>query len=217
MTRATATRLLCILLVLCGSARSAVAQDAPPISFRPFGEVAFEHFTAKDTFQSVFGSANGWFYGGGLQITLHDRIYVDLAVSQFKKDGDRVFRDSSGNVYNLGIPLTATLTPFELVGGYRFHPHGHAWLVPYVGAGPGWYRYRETSDFAQAGDNIDTRHVGVVAHAGAEFRIHRWVGLAADLQYTHVPDILGSSGLSAALGENDLGGIAGRFKIVIGK
>jgi len=206
-----------VLSVLWGGARSAAAQDAPPISFRPFGEVAFEHFAAKDTFESVLGSANGWFYGGGLQITIRDRFYVDLAGSHFKKDGDRVFRDSSGNVYNLGIPLTVTLTPFELVGGYRFHLHRHRWLVPYVGAGPGWYRYRETSGFAQAGDDIDTRHIGFVAHGGAEFRVHRWIGLAADVQYTHVPGILGTSGLSASLGENDLGGIAGRFKIVVGK
>ena len=209
----------CVLGVLCGCflAASARAQDAPPISFRPFGEVAFQRFTARDTFASVFDNSNGWFFGGGLQVTIRDRLYVDLGASQFKKNGDRVFRDASGNVYNLGIPLTVTITPLELVAGYRFHPRRHAWLVPYLGAGPGWYRYRESSAFAQAGDDVDTRHVGFAAHGGAEFRLHRWVGLAADVQYTHVPGILGSSGLSASVGENDLGGIAGRIRLVVGK
>jgi len=208
--------------VLCGLctltfAVPAHAQDAPAISLRPFAALAFERFTATDTFSSVFGKDTGWFYGGGLQVTFHDRIYVELSASRFREDGNRVFRDSSGRVFYLGIPLTATLTPLELVGGYRFHPDRYHWLVPYAGAGVGWYRYQETSPFANPGDDIDTRHAGFVAHGGAEFRVHRWMGLAADLQYTHVTGILGTAGISADVDETDLGGLAGRFTIVIGK
>jgi opacity protein-like surface antigen len=198
-------------------AASAHAQEAPLLSFRPFGDVSFQRFSATETFTSIFGSDTGWFYGGGLDVTVRDQFYIDLAASRFKKDGSRVFRDANGNVFNLGIPLTATITPLELVGGYRFHPHRFRWLVPYAGAGVGWYRYEETSAFASAGDDIDTRKPGFVAQGGAEFRVHRWIALAADLQYTHVPGILGDAGISADVGEKDLGGLAGRFKIVVGK
>jgi opacity protein-like surface antigen len=198
-------------------AASAAAQDAPPISFRPFADVSFQRFTATDTFTSVFGKDTGWFYGGGLEVAFRDRIYVDVSAARFKENGERVFRDSTGHVFDLGIPLTATITPLELVGGYRFHPHRVRWLVPYAGAGVGWYRYEETSSFAAAGDNVDTRKPGFVAQGGAEFRIHKWIGVAADVQYTRVTGILGSGGISADLGENDLGGVAGRIKIVVGK
>ncbi len=210
------TRILCGVFVLL-FATSADAQDAPLFSFRPFAEASFQRFAATQTFDAVFGKDTGWFYGGGLQVTIRDRIYVDLAASRFRKDGQRVFRDANGNVFDLGIPLTATLTPFELVGGYRFHPGRHRWLVPYAGAGVGWYQYQETAAFAQAGDNVDTRKPGFMAHAGAEFRVHKWVGLAADLQYTHVTDILGQGGISAEVGEKDLGGVAGRIRIIVGK
>jgi hypothetical protein len=208
--------------VLCGWLLAAfpaiaAAQDVPLLSFRPFADVSLQRFAATETFTSVFGDDTGWFYGGGLDVTVRDRFYIDLSASRFKRDGSRVFRDANGNVFNLDIPLTATITPLELVGGYRFHPRRFRWLIPYAGAGIGWYRYEETSTFAAAGDNIDTRKPGFVAQGGAEFRLHKWVGVAADLQYTHVPGILGDAGVSADVGEKDLGGLAGRFKIVVGK
>ena len=86
-----------------------------------------------------------------------------------------------------------------------------------VGAGLGSYGYRETSEFSDAGENVDTRHSGTVLNGGAEFRLHRWVGLGADVQYTHVPGILGLGGVSQQAGENDLGGVAVRVKLVVGR
>lgn len=214
-------RFLCALCVLCGGARSAYAQDAPKLSIRPFAEFTVERFSAQETFKAAFGQTAEPFYGGGVQVTFRDRFYGEVSASRFRKTGDRVFRDSSGEVFHLGIPVTATLTPIEVAGGYRFHPRRRgrriAWLVPYVGAGVGSYQYRETSAFADTGEDIDTRHTGFVAHGGAEFRVHRWVGLTADLQYTHVPGILGSGGISADTGETDLGGVAGRLRIVVGR
>jgi hypothetical protein len=56
-----------------------------------------------------------------------------------------------------------------------------------------------------------------VVNGGAEFRVHQWVGLSVDVQYTHVPGILGTSGVSQQAGETDLGGVAARFKVVVGR
>jgi hypothetical protein len=37
-----------------------------------------------------------------------------------------------------------------------------------------------------------------------------------DVQYTTVPGILGEGGISQELGEDDLGGVAVRFRFVLG-
>ena len=50
-----------------------------------------------------------------------------------------------------------------------------------------------------------------------EFRVQKWIGVAVDAQYTHVPGILGTGGVSKDAGETDLGGIAARFKVLIGR
>jgi hypothetical protein len=56
-----------------------------------------------------------------------------------------------------------------------------------------------------------------LAVGGVEIRLHRWVGVAVDAQYTHITGILGAGGVSKDAGESDLGGIAGRFKVLIGR
>ncbi|HZR23691.1 MAG TPA: hypothetical protein VFA59_08905 [Vicinamibacterales bacterium] len=203
-----------MLWVACGCFASPARAQ---MNVRVFGDAAEESFAAVQTFEAVFGQSMQPLFGGGVEVTLlSDRVFVDLGASQFKKTGDRVFRNGA-QVFHLGIPMHVTLTPLELTGGYRFHVRRHSWLVPYAGAGVGWYRYRETSDFATDDENVDTRHAGFVVHGGLEFRVHRWVGVGTELAFTHVPGILGAGGISQAVGENDLGGVAGRFRIVIGK
>ena len=64
---------------------------------------------------------------------------------------------------------------------------------------------------------MDAHHIGYLAAGGVEIRLHRWVGVAVDAQYTRVSGILGEGGVSKDAGESDLGGIAGRFKILIGR
>ena len=189
---------------------------APPISFRPFVVGTEESFAAIDTFDAGFGHTYGPFLGGGLQVVFRDRFYVELGASRFKQTGQRAFL-SGGQPFRVGIPLTATITPLEVTGGYRFRLRRLPRVRPYVGAGFGSYGYRETSEFSDAGENVDTRHSGTVLNGGAEFRLHRWVGLGADVQYTHVPGILGLGGVSQQAGENDLGGVAVRVKLVVGR
>jgi outer membrane protein W len=175
-----------------------------------------ESFAAINTFDAVFGRTYAPFFGGGLQVVFHDSLYVELGASRFKQTGQRAFR-SGGQNFRLGIPLTATITPFEVAGGYRFRLRRLPRVRPYVAAGFGSYAYTETSDFANADENVDVRHSGTVLNGGAEFRLHRWLGLGADVQYTHVLGILGQGGISQQAGENDLGGVAARFKLIVGR
>ncbi len=191
-----------------------IDDDEPAVAFRPFAMVAGESFSAKETFKAAFGQAFEPFFGGGLEVVLRDGVFVDATASRFRKTGQRAFR-ANGQNFPLGIPLTATLTPFEVTGGYRFHTSPR--VFPYAGAGVGTYGYRETSQFADMVENVDTRHVGYLAVGGVDFRVHRWVGIAGDVQYTHVPGILGAGGVSQAAGERDLGGLAVRLKVTVGR
>jgi outer membrane protein W len=205
-----------LLLIGLAIAAPAVAQDVPPLSIRPFVMATDQSFAAVDTLDAAFGKTSFPFFGGGVQVLANDRFFAEVGASRFRQNGERAFR-SGGQVFKLGIPLTATITPFEITGGYRFRLRQLPRVRPYVAAGLGSYGYTETSAFAEAGEDVDTRHSGFVLNGGAEFRLGRWVGLAADVQYSHVPGILGTAGVSQQAGETDLGGVAVRFKLVVGR
>jgi opacity protein-like surface antigen len=215
----TALPLLLVLLVSAPlsaqSRRSTTFSDDPPsVALRPFFVLAGESFAAKNTFDAAFGHSFEPLFGGGLEVVLRDGIYADVTLSRFSKTGQRAFR-ANNQTFELGIPLTATLTPIEVTGGYRFRTSPR--VFPYVGVGIGSYGYQETSNFADTGDDVHARHIGYLAAGGVDLRVHRWVGIAGEVQYTHVPGILGTGGISQAAGENDLGGVAVRVKVTVGR
>jgi len=216
------------LLLLAAAVPAAAQTTTAGLSLRPMVLVDQQLFAAMETFKAVFGQSSQTLWGGGLNVTHNDRIYVEVSASQFKKTGERAFVNN-GQAFRLGIPLTATVTPLEITGGLRFHPRGQrpprfsarrpapSRFVPYVGGGIGLYQYRETSGFSLPGEDVETRHAGAILEGGVEVRLHRWFGVAADVHYTHVPGILGAGGISKDEGEKDLGGIAGRFKVIVGR
>jgi outer membrane protein W len=197
-------------------AAPASAQGGPAISIRPFVMATDQSFAAIDTFDAAFGKTYFPFFGGGVQVVVNDGFFGELSASRFRQTGERAYL-SGGKAFKLGIPLTATITPVEVTGGYRFRLRNLPRVRPYASAGFGSYGYQETSSFSEAGEDVDTRHTGFVVNGGAEFRLHRWVGLAVDVQYSHVPGILGNGGVSQQAGESDLGGVAARFKLVVGR
>ncbi len=217
--------LLAALLIVLGTSSSLAAQTAGPVTIpplapdvavRPFVLVSAQRFAASETFKAVFGGAVQPIWGGGAQVALSNGLYGDIAISRFRKTGERVFR-LDGETFPLGIPLTATIMPIEITGGYRFGADWSGRFIPYVGAGLASYKYQETSDFAQAGDDVDQRGTGYLVVGGAEFRVHRWIVASADVQFTHVGGVLGKAGISQQVREDDLGGIAVRFRIMIGR
>ena len=190
------------------------AQDDPSISIRPYVFGSVQSFTAVDTFDAVFGRSYDPFYGGGVQAVVSGTYFVELSASRFRQTGQRAFI-SGGQKFRLGIPLTATIVPFEVTGGYRFHFSPR--VRPYVAAGVGTYQYKETSTFNDPAENVDVRHTGFVVNGGAEFRAHRWIGVGAEVEYSHVPGILGTGGVSQQAGESDLGGVSTRLKLIVGR
>ena len=208
---------LAIFGVVCGCLMlppPAAAQDAPALSIRPFVFGTIQSFTATDTFNAVFGQSYDPFFGGGVQVVIHDKFVVELGASRFKKTGQRAFV-SNGQSFRLGIPLTATIVPFEITGGYRFKLSPR--VRPYLAAGLGTYKYTETSQFNDTGEDVDVRHAGFVLNGGADFRLQTWISVGADVQYTRVTGIIGSAGVSQQAGEDDLGGVAARFKLIVGR
>ena len=218
-------RIFLLLTALVAIAAPAAAQPDPAISIRPFVDVTEQAFTAKNTFNAVFGQSMGPFIGAGVQVTFADQFYGEVSGSRFRRSGDRVFV-INGDVFHLGLPLSATLTPIEVTGGFRFRilrgGRPIAWVRPYVGAGIGWYAYQETCT-AQAAAcaaidaDYSAKHNGFVLNGGAEFRLHEWVGVSADVQYRRITGIIGQGGASQAFSESDLGGVGGRFRVIVGR
>jgi opacity protein-like surface antigen len=206
----------CAIFAMMTALPAAAQTDS--FALRPYGLITYQAFSAKTTFEATFGQSGQPFWGAGAQLILPKHIYVDVSASRFKKTGERAFFSQFG-VSHLQVAETLTITPFEIAGGYRFQLKGYPSIVPFAGAGVGWYTFTQKSDFSQPGEDVDTNHVGALLVGGVEFQVHRWIRLSGDVQYTHIPGILGTESLafSTAANETDLGGVAARFKFIVGR
>jgi hypothetical protein len=190
----------------------------PPDRFavRGYGMAGIHWFTASQTFKAVTDSGSGPVYGGGLRVHIPGGAYVDVGAWRYSADGERVFVATNREVFTLGIPATVTVTPLEVTAGWRF-PNLLGRVSPHIGVGYTSLAYEETGDFAQGGDDASERYGGYHVAAGAEVRLHRWVGLIAEGAFTSVKDGFGDAGASKAFGEDNLGGTSLRLKLVIGR
>jgi hypothetical protein len=201
--------------LLCPSAATAQGAGAAA-GVRGFADIGTMTFSASDSFESVLGSRSGTLFGGGAEVVLAGRVFAGFRLSRFQKAGERVFV-FEGETFELGIPTTVRISPVEVTGGYRFGAVGS--LVPYFGGGVGWHRYSEASDFAEDDENVAETFTGFHLLGGAEFRVARWIGVGGEAQWTTVPDALGENptGVSTDFGETNLGGVAFRLKVTIGR
>jgi rRNA processing protein Gar1 len=188
------------------------AAATPPIEAFVFGDIGSGSWLASDAFLAVLGSSRAPMVGGGLQVREGD-FYIEASVERFQKSGARVFV-SDGKVFNLGIADTVRIIPIAATFGYR---HAGRHLAPYVGGGIGTYLYKETSDFAESSENVSERFTSYHLLGGVEFTGLAWLRAAFEVEFTTVPNALGTSGASAALNEHNLGGVHGRVKIMVGR
>lgn len=217
--RCTARWMVCAALVSCTISQATVARAQQRTVIRGFGDVGATLFSASDSFDAVLGSSTGLFFGGGVEVVLPRRYFFNVRVSRFQKSGERVFVEG-GEVFPLGIDMKVGITPVEVTGGYRFQARGRTRnIIPYVGAGIGWHRYSETSDFADGSENVSETFTGFHALGGVEFRLSRLFAIGGEGQWTTVPDALGSetSSASEAFGETNLGGMAFRIRFTVGR
>jgi hypothetical protein len=186
--------------------------------FATFGSISFQ---AKNTFDAVLGAPSGPIFGGGGQVLLPSGIYVEVSASQFKRDGERVFVGPGNEVFRLGIPLNVTITPLEITGGFRFRNRSRVGVMSrvaaYGGAGYSSYRYQETSESADPGEDVNERFSGFHIVGGAEYQALRWVAIGGEVAWSSIADALGAGGASAAFAEDNLGGTTFRLKLSLGR
>lgn len=210
--KAVAARVLVSLCVVCAT----VAATPADAQVRGFADVGSTTFAATESFETILGTASGVTFGGGVEAVLPFNVFVNVRASRFRKTGERVFV-FEGERFGLGVPATITITPLLFTGGYRFD---RGWrVIPYGGGGIGRHAYEETSEFADGNENVKESFTGYHLLGGAEFRIHRWIGAAAEAQWATVPDALGTdpNGVSSQFDETDLGGVTFRVKVVVGR
>lgn len=209
-----------------GQVRPARAPGAPrTLRLRLSGHAGSTSFTARDSFEAILGKSNGAVYGGGAGVLIGRHLFVDVQVSRFSADGERVFVTDSLDVFPLGIPMTVTTTPVDVSVGWRFTPgaprpgrapagRGAARFrpVPFVGGGIGVLQYEEASEFAESGDDVSDSHTSYHVLGGLELPITRQIGASVDALYRWVPDGLGGGGVSAVYGDTDLGGFTFRVR-----
>jgi opacity protein-like surface antigen len=198
--------------------RPAPAPARQPLAVRAFGDLGISRFAAGDTFKATLGSSSGVFFGGGVELVLPQQWFVNLRVSHFGKSGERVFVQDD-EVFPLGIDMKVGITPIEVSAGYRFGAPGQSRkLIPYLGGGIGWHRYTETSEFADAAENVSETFTGYHVLGGAEYRLGRMFAIAGEAQWTTVPDALsGVSSAGDAFGESNLGGLGLRVRLIVGR
>lgn len=206
-------RRLLVVVILLGTSAAASAQGVDVKGYGMFGSMSF---TASESFEAVLGDSRGPIFGGGAEVGLPwGGLYVGVGAWRFSQEGERVFISGS-EVFPLGIPLTVEITPLELTGGWRFRNISSR-VVPYVGGGWSSYAYKETSEFADAGEDVDERFSGWHLLGGVEFKATRWLGVGGEVAYSSVPDALGVAGASEAFDETNLGGTSIRLKISVGR
>lgn len=202
------------------SARAAARGRVPP--FRPSGfsrngarafiTAGYGLFAARETFDAMFGAPGGPSYGVGAEVQASGGAFLSGSVDYFRLDGQRVFV-ADGEVYRLGVTDVVTILPVEVSGGYRAAA-GRA--APYVGAGIGRYFLRDVYETADAAARAFQSFTSVHVLVGVEWWAARHAGVAFEVQYSRVPHAL-NGGVGADLGEDDLGGLIARVKVVVGR
>lgn len=203
-----------------GSSPSPLFSIAPParhakLGIRVYGLFDFTTLTASKSYNAVLGSSHVKAFGGGADIVdVWKHAFVRVTVTHAAEKGERVFVDN-GQIFSLHIPITITWTPIELGGGWRFRPgySASSSITPYVGGAFVALGYKETSDFAQPGDDVSTYLAGAEGFAGVEFGLMKRLAVSGEAQYRTIPNALMAGGVSNDFNEKDAGGFTARILV----
>lgn len=211
--------LITLGLIIC-SVAPAAAQSPRSRSTRPsiglFGLFDYTSIASTESFDAVFGKHTTTAPGVGVDVVnLYKGVFVRIAGSQSTLKGERVVI-FNGQVFKLGIPLTAELTPLEFGGGWRFASRNPAArFAPYVGASAITLKYKETSSFADSGENADESYSGFGVFGGLDVRIVRQVFGGIEAQYRSIAFTPAANSAADSFKEKNLGGTVLRMRLGI--
>jgi hypothetical protein len=183
------------------------ASPRQPLGIRVFGDVDVDTLSAHNSFDAVLGTSRLTAFGGGAEVlNIWKGAFLRVALSHTSKGGDRAFV-ANGERVSLGVPITVSMTPVEIGGGWRF-AIGSSRVVPYVGAGALIQSYSEKSTFAGPGDNVSQTNTGYTAFGGVEVDLSKWFIVGGEADFRGIPNALGNGSVSQDFGETNLGGFA---------
>ena len=195
-------------------ARSVRSSSSSKPSIGLFGMFDYSTIASPKSFDAVFGKHTTTGPGAGIDVVnLWKGVFVRIDGSQSSLTGERVVV-FNGDVFKLGIPLTAKLTPLEFGAGWRFAGSGSK-IAPYVGASAISLKYKETSSFADSSENVDDTYNGFGAFGGVDVRITKQVFAGVEGQYRSIKITPGPNSAAASFNETDLGGIVLRVRLGI--
>lgn len=183
-------------------------------SLRGFGQLGSVRFAASESFRAVTGSSQGLLWGGGVQFALANGLFFQGSYERFHTVGERVLVFEN-QAFGLGVEDTVTVAPVQVTAGYRRALNRR--VVAYVGGGPGWYRFTETSEFAVQGEDVQETVLGYHVLGGLEYPVGSLVWLGGEAQWAAATGGLGAGGVSDVFDETDLGGFTVRFKLSVGR
>jgi hypothetical protein len=211
-------RLLLIGLLIIGLPVGAAAQSRSSANVQKpaiglFGLFDYTTVASPKTFDAVFGKHTTTGPGVGVDVVnLWNGVFVRVAGSQSSITGERVVI-VNGDVFKLGIPLTAKMTPLEFGAGWRFTSRNpRSRVAPYLGASAISLKYKETSSFADASENVNDTYTGFGIFGGADFRITRQAFAGVEAQYRSIAISPGANSAASSFSERDLGGIVLRVR-----
>ena len=209
----TTFRHAAIAIVIVAFAPTAAAAQRR-IGISGYGIVGSVRLDADRTFDAVAGSSGALCVGGGVQLTrLWNELLVDVSFSQLTVNGERVAVGEDGVLQPLGIPLQVRMRPFDFAIGWRTQ---YRRFSIFGGGGVSRLMYKETSDGAQAREDVTTSSTGPLILAGIDVTTSRVLRIGGELRYRHIGGILGEGGASAVFREKSAGGLSVGLRVSVG-
>lgn len=214
MNRLLIVGLLIIASPMAAAAQSRPSANSPKPSIGIFGLFDFTNIASPKSFDAAFGKHTTTAPGVGVDaINLWKGLFVRVDGSRSSLTGERVIVFNS-DVFKLGIPLTAQLTPIEFGGGWRFQSKNpSSRITPYVGVAAVMLKYKETSSFADSSENVDESYSGFGAFGGVDIRIVHQVFGGIEAQYRSINIAPGANSAAASFNEKNLGGTVLRVRL----
>ena len=184
------------------------------IGIHAFGIVEMERMAAQNSFDGVLDDSSKsrpMLFGAGVDVErIWKGAFVRFSATRTSNKGSRVFVDSSKKVHSLNVPLTITLTPIEVGGGWRFE---RGKVKPYVGAALLFQRYEETSTGAAVGENVKATDGGLAFFGGVDVALGV-LRVGGEGFYRRVPVESDAPSVLADFNEDNLGGVG--FRVLFG-